>query len=111
MRFVKAGAVVSPHGHLVLLSTPVVVLEDASQFWWMSTRTGSPSASSASTHRSSPQIGSMPPDRRFRRPDGSRIPRRHAAGVDISLTAEEYTTNMSAQSGVTVAPAPTPVAV
>ena len=34
VRFVKAAAVLKTHGHLVVLSTPVVVPEDASRFWW-----------------------------------------------------------------------------
>lgn len=34
MRFVKAAAVLARRGHLVVISTPVVVLDEASRFWW-----------------------------------------------------------------------------
>jgi SAM-dependent methyltransferase len=34
VRFVRAAAVLEPHGHLAVLSTPWVVPEDADRFWW-----------------------------------------------------------------------------
>jgi len=34
LRFLKAEAVLKPHGYLAVVSTPVVVPEDAGQFWW-----------------------------------------------------------------------------
>jgi SAM-dependent methyltransferase len=34
IRFAKAAMVLNPQGHLVVVSTPVVVPEGASQFWW-----------------------------------------------------------------------------
>ncbi|HWM20539.1 MAG TPA: methyltransferase domain-containing protein [Ilumatobacteraceae bacterium] len=33
IRFLKAAAVLNPHGHLVVVSTPVVVPADADHFW------------------------------------------------------------------------------
>jgi hypothetical protein len=34
VHFVKAAAVLKPHGHLVVISTPVVVPMHADRFWW-----------------------------------------------------------------------------
>jgi SAM-dependent methyltransferase len=100
VRFVKAAAVLKPHGHLVVVSTPVVVPEGASRFWW-------------DVQDDWVAVGAERVDPATKHPDlvgdlGSAV---RASGLfeepvvtrrrfDISLTAEEYATNLSTQSGV-----------
>lgn len=100
IRFVKAAAVLHPHGHLVVVSTPVVVPEDASQFWldvqddWVAV--GAERVDPATKHPDLvDDLGSaVRASELFEEP----IATRHR--FDISLTAEEYATNLSTQSGV-----------
>ncbi|MDP9464764.1 MAG: hypothetical protein M3P52_09080, partial [Actinomycetota bacterium] len=98
--FVKAVAVLKPHGHLVLVSTPVVVPEGASQFW-------------SDVQDDWAAVGAERVDPATKYPDlvddvGSVV---RASGLfgepavtrhrfEISFTAEEYATNLSTQSGV-----------
>jgi SAM-dependent methyltransferase len=100
VRFVKAAAVLKPHGHLVLVSTPVVVPEGGSQFWW-------------DVQDDWAAVGAERVDPAIKHPDlvddlESAV---RASGLfedptttrhrfEISYTEEEYATNLSTQSGV-----------
>jgi SAM-dependent methyltransferase len=99
-RFVKAVAVLKPRGHLVLVSTPVVVPEDASQFWW-------------DVQDDWAAVGAERVDPATKHPDlvDDVVSAVRASGLfdeptvtrhrfDMSFTAEEYATNLSTQSGV-----------
>jgi SAM-dependent methyltransferase len=100
VRFVKAAAVLSPHGHLAVVSTPVVVPEDASRFWWDVqddwVAVGADRLDPAMKHPD--MVDDLGPTVRssglFHEP---RV-RRHR--FDLSLSADEYATNLSTQSGV-----------
>lgn len=100
VRFVKAVAVLKPHGHLVLVSTPVVVPEGASQFWWDVqddwAAVGAQRVDPATKHPALvDDLGSMvSASGSFGEPAITR----HR--FDISFTAEQYATNLSTQSGV-----------
>ena len=100
VRFVKAAAVLKTHGHLVVLSTPVVVPEDASQFWW-------------DVQDDWIAVGAERVDPETKHPDlvddfGSAVraaelfeePMVTRHRFDVTLTAAEYATNLSTQSGV-----------
>ncbi len=100
IRFVKAAAVLKPHGHLVVVSTPVVGPEDASQFWW-------------EIQEDWGAVGAARVDPATKRPDlvddlGSAVrvselfedPTVTRHRFDVSLTADAYATNLSTQSGV-----------
>jgi SAM-dependent methyltransferase len=100
VRFVKAAAVLKPHGHLVLVSTPVVVPQDASQFWW-------------DVQDDWAAVGAERVDPATKHPDlvDDVVSAVRASGLfdeptvtrhrfDIAFTAEEYATNLSTQSGV-----------
>jgi len=100
IRFVKTAAVLKPHGHLVVVSTPVVVPEDASQFWWDIqddwVAVGAERVDPATKHPDLvDDLGSaVRASELFEEPTVTR----HRFG--ISLTAEEYASNLSTQSGV-----------
>ena len=100
IRFVKGAAVLNPQGHLVVVSTPVVVPEGASQFWWAVqddwVAVGAERVDPATAH---PDLV-----------DGLELAVR-ASGLfeepavmghrfDLTLTADEYAANLSTQSGV-----------
>ena len=100
VRFVKAAAVLKPHGYLVVVSTPVVVPEGASQFWW-------------DVQDDWAAVGAERIETATKHPDlvedlglavresglfAESTVTRHR--FDVSLTANEYTTNLSTQSGV-----------
>jgi SAM-dependent methyltransferase len=98
--FVKAAAVLNPGGHLVVVSTPVVVPDDASRFWWDVQddweAVGSERLDPATRH---PDLAEdLGPAVRasgvFREPTVARHP------FDLTLTADEYAANLSTQSGV-----------
>ncbi|MGH9243942.1 MAG: class I SAM-dependent methyltransferase [Acidimicrobiales bacterium] len=99
-RFAKVVEVLEPHGHLVLVSTPVVVPENASRFWWDVqddwAAVGADYVDPATKHpdlvedlRSAVRASGL-----FEDPTVTR----HR--FDVSLTAEEYVANLSTQSGV-----------
>lgn len=98
--FVKAAAVLKPHGHLVSVSTPVVVPDGASRFWWDVqddwVAVGAERIDPVTKHpdltddlRSAVRASAL-----FEEP----IAARHR--FDVSLTADEYAANLSTQSGV-----------
>jgi SAM-dependent methyltransferase len=100
VRFVKAVAVLKSDGHLVLVSTPVVVPDSGSRFWWDVqddwAAVGAERVDPATKHpdvvddlRSTVRASGL-----FEEPSATR----HR--FDISLTAEQYATNLSTQSGV-----------
>lgn len=100
VRFAKAAAVLKPHGHLVVLSTPVVVPEDASQFWWDVqddwTAVGAERVDPATKHpdRVDDLSSAVRASTLLEEPVTTR--RR----FDITLTAADYATNLATQSGV-----------
>ncbi len=100
VRFVKAAAVLKPSGHLVVLSTPVVIPQDAHRFWW-------------DVQDDWAAVGVDREDPATKRPDlvGGYASAIDPAGrftdpvvvrreFDVTLTAEEYATNLTTQSGV-----------
>jgi SAM-dependent methyltransferase len=100
VRFVKAAAVLKTHGHLVVLSTPVVVPEDASQLWW-------------DVQDDWIAVGAERVDPETKHPDliddfGPAVraselfeePMATRNRFDVTLTAAEYATNLLTQSGV-----------
>jgi SAM-dependent methyltransferase len=100
IRFVKAASVLKPSGHLVVISTPVVVPNDAGRFWW-------------DVQDDWVAVGAERLDPATLHPDlvddvGSAV---RASGLfeepttvrhrfDVSLTAVDYAANQSTQSGV-----------
>jgi SAM-dependent methyltransferase len=100
IRFLKAVEVLEPRGHLVVVSTPVVVPDDAGQFWWDVqddwVAVGAERADPATKHPSLvDDLGSaVRASGLFEEPTTTCHP------FDISFTAEEYATNLSTQSGV-----------
>jgi SAM-dependent methyltransferase len=103
---VKAAAVLEPHGHLVIVSTPVVVPADASRFWW----DVQDDWAAVSSERIDPAIehpdlvgdwaaavrscGLFDEPAVFRRP------------FAVDFSPEEYRANLSTQSGVKHLPVP-----
>jgi SAM-dependent methyltransferase len=100
LRFVKTAAVLSPGGHLVVVSTPVVVPDDASRFWW-------------DVQDDWVAVGAERLDPATRHPDLMEDlgPAVRASGLfheptvrrhrfDLALGADDYATNLSTQSGV-----------
>jgi SAM-dependent methyltransferase len=98
--FVKSAAVLKPGGHLVVVSTPVVVPDDASTFWW-------------DVRDDWVAVGSERLDPATRHPDLVQDlgPAVRASGLfheptvtrhrfDLTLTADDYAANLSTQSGV-----------
>jgi SAM-dependent methyltransferase len=100
VRFVKAAAVLKPDGHLVLVSTPVVVPDGASRFW-------------SAVQDDWSAVGAARVDPATKHPDlvddlGSAV---RASGFfeeptvtrhqfEVAYSAAEYATNLSTQSGV-----------
>ena len=100
IRFVKAVEVLKPHGHLVVVTTPVVVPVGASQFWW-------------DVQDDWAAVGAGRVDPATKHPDlvDDCAAAARASGLfeeptvtrhrfDVVLTATEYATNLSTQSGV-----------
>ena len=98
--FVKAAAVLRPAGHLAVLSTPVVVPEHASRFWW-------------DVQDDWSAVGAARVDPATKHPDliGDHGSAAEASGLfrsatvtrhpfEVSLTADQYVANLSTQSGV-----------
>ena len=100
IRFLKTAAVLEPYGHLVVVSTPVVVPEDASRFWWDVqddwAAVGAERVDPATKHPSlvDDLAVAVRASGVFEEPTTTRHP------FDLSFTAEEYATNLSTQSGV-----------
>ncbi len=100
IRFVKSAAVLRPQGQLVVMSTPVVVPEGASRFWWDVqddwAAVGADRVDPASKHPD--LVGDLAEAVR-----GSGLiaePRVTRHRFDVCVTAAEYTANLSTQSGV-----------
>jgi SAM-dependent methyltransferase len=100
IRFAKAAMVLNPQGHLVVISTPVVVPEGASQFWWAVqddwAAVGAERVDPATAH---PDLvegleSAVRGAGLFEEPAVAR----HR--FDVTLTADEHAANLSTQSGV-----------
>lgn len=100
VRFVKAATVLNPQGHLAVVSTPVVIPEGASQFWWAVqddwVAVGAERVDPATAY---PDLVdgldlAVRASGLFEEP----VVRRHR--FDVALTADEYAANLSTQSGV-----------
>lgn len=98
-RLVKAASVLAPHGSLVLVSTPVVVPAGASRFWW-------------DVQDDWEAVGAVRVDPASKHPDLVPDPAAGAARSDLfddpvtvrhefamTLSAADYATNLSTQSG------------
>jgi SAM-dependent methyltransferase len=100
IRFVKTVEVLKPHGHLVVVTTPVVVPDGASQFWWDVqgdwAAVGAERVDPATRHPD--LVDDLAVAARasglFEEPTATRHP------FDVVFTATEYATNLSTQSGV-----------
>ena len=103
--FQKAATVLKPSGHLAVLSTPVVVPEDASRFWW-------------DIQDDWAAVGAARVDPGTKHPDlvGDYRGAIRASGLfeesvaarhrfDVSMTAEDYAANLATQSGIKELPA------
>jgi SAM-dependent methyltransferase len=100
IRFAKAAMVLNPQGHLVVVSTPVVIPEGASQFWWAVqddwAAVGAERVDPATAH---PDLvegleSAVRGAGLFEEPAVAR----HR--FDVTLTADEHAANLSTQSGV-----------
>lgn len=105
VRFAKAARLVSPHGRLVLVSTPVVVPPGAHRFWW-------------DVQDDWAAVGAQRVDPATKHPEvvedfASAV---RASGVfdepavtrhsfDVTFSADDYVANLSTQSGVKELPA------
>jgi SAM-dependent methyltransferase len=100
VRFIKSAMVLGPRGSLVVLSTPVVVPEGASRFWW-------------ELQDDWAAVGADRVDPATKHPDlvADVGPAMRASGFfhepavfrhrfDVAMTAEEYVTNLSTQTAV-----------
>lgn len=100
VRFVKAAAVLNPHGHLVVLTTPWVIPPDADQFWWDIqddwAAVGAQRVDPATKHPD--LVGDLGAAVRASGLFEEPIVRRHR--FDVTFTADAYATNLSTQSGV-----------
>jgi SAM-dependent methyltransferase len=100
VRFVKAASVLDRDGHLVVLSTPVVVPAHASRFWWDVQddweAVGSGRLDPATLHpdRVDDLVTAFRSCGLFEEATATR----HR--FDVSYTAEDYVANLSTQSGV-----------
>jgi SAM-dependent methyltransferase len=103
---VKAADVLEPHGHVVLVSTPVVVPADASRFWWdVQDDWAAVSSERLDPATRHPDLvddwaSAVRSSERFEEPTVIR----HPFAVDFS--AEDYMANLSTQSGVKQLPVP-----
>ena len=100
VRLTKAAAVLRPEGHLVVMSTPVVVPTAASRFWW-------------DVQEDWASVGAATIDPAGKHPDlvEDPAPEVRASGLfaepavfrrrfDVPLTAAQYATNLATQSAV-----------
>ena len=100
IRFVKAAAVLQPNGHLVVVSTQVVVPEGASRFWWEIqddwAAAGADRVDPTSAHpdRVGDSASVITASGLFDEPSVIR----HR--FDVSRTAAEHVDNLSTQTGV-----------
>lgn len=100
VRLAKVAEVLVAHGHLVVLATPVVVPDGAARFRWDGqdnwAAVGAERVDPSTKHRD--LVSELGPEIRasgfF---DGCTVVRRP---FDVALTAEQYATNLSTQSGV-----------
>ena len=99
-RFEKAATALSAHGHLVLVSTPVVVPADASRFWW-------------DVQDDWAAVGATRVDPATKDPDLVADPEAAVAAsglfaksttvrhrFDITFSTDDYVANLSTQSGI-----------
>ena len=99
-RFRKAAAALKPDGHLVVLSTPVVVPDGADRFWWEV----QDDYMAAGADRVDPE--SKHPDRiedlgpAIRASGVFADPTLRRYRFDVTYTADEYAVNLSTQSGM-----------
>lgn len=100
VRFVKAAEVLSPGGHLVVLSTPWVIPEGADEFWWeVQDDWEAVGAQRIDPATKRPElILDLAPAVRASRLFEEPIITRHL--FDVTFSADEYATNLSTQSAV-----------
>ena len=104
VRLTKSAAVLRPRGHLAVLSTPVVIPEDADAFWWDIqddwAAVGGGRVDPASKHPD------LVPDLSYDLCAGGLFTEpavlRHR--FDVRCTAQEYATNLSTQTAVKALP-------
>ena len=102
----KAAAVLEPHGHVVLVSTPVVVPDDASRFWWdVQDDWAAVSSGRLDPATQHPDLvgdwaSAVRSTELFEEPTVIRHP------FTVELSAADYTANLSTQSGVKTLPVP-----
>ena len=104
VRLTKSAAVLRPRGHLAVLSTPVVIPDDAEAFWWDIqddwAAVGGGRVDPASKHPD------LVPDLRAELCAGGLFTEpavvRHR--FDVRRTAQEHTTNLSTQTAVKALP-------
>lgn len=100
VRLARSAALLEPGGHLVVLSTPVVVPDRASRFWWDIqddwVAAGSERVDPASKHPDlvADPVPALVESGLFEPP----VVTRH--GFEVVLTAADYAANLSTQSGV-----------
>jgi SAM-dependent methyltransferase len=105
VRFAKAAQLLSPHGLLVLVSTPVVVPPGAHRFWWGVqddwAAVGAQRVDPATKHPEAVDdfASAVRASGVFDEPAVTRHP------FDVTFTAEDYVANLSTQSGVKELPA------
>ena len=105
VRFRKAAAVLGPHGHLVVVSTPVVVPTGADRFWWDVqddwAAVGAGRVDPATKHPDLVEdwVTAVNDSQLFGECRVSRRP------FTVELSAEDYAANLSTQSGVKQLPA------
>ena len=105
VRFAKPAAVLRPGGHLVLLSTPVAIADDADRFWW----DVQDDWVAVGAERIDPLVSH--PDRH-----DAWVPQLRASGLfedpavvrlpfAITFTADVYVANLATQTGIKTLPA------
>ena len=103
--FEKAAAVLKPAGHLAVLSTPVVVPDGASRFWWDIqddwAAVGAARVDPSTKHPD--QVGDYRGAIRASGLFAESVVARHR--FDVSMTAEDYGANLATQSGIKELPA------
>jgi SAM-dependent methyltransferase len=100
VRFAKAARALSPDGHLVVISTPVVVPPDADRFWWdIQDDWAAVGAERVDPATKDPDAvadfgSAVRASRLFDEPAVARYP------FAMSVTADDYVANLATQSGV-----------
>lgn len=99
-RFAKAAGVLAPHGHLVLVRTPVVVPDDASRLWWdIQDDWAAVRAARVDPATTHPDL--VTDDGPAVRASGLfHAPTTAWHRFDVTWTAPDYVRNLSTQSGV-----------